>query len=48
LTPTTGVYVGNLLFDITGEDLQREFGQYGNVKSTVVATDARGLSKGYV
>lgn len=48
LTPTPGVYVGNLLFDVTAADLEREFAVFGPIKSAVVATDARGLSKGYV
>jgi nucleolin len=46
LTPTSGIYVGNLLFDITASDLQKEFEPFGTVKSTIIATDARGLSKG--
>lgn len=46
LTPTSSIYVGNLLFDITANDLSREFEQYGEVKSSTIATDARGLSKG--
>ena len=47
LAPTTGIYVGNLLFDVTAADLQKEFEAYGKVKSTIIAQDARGLSKGY-
>lgn len=47
LTPTPSLYVGNILFDITAADLEREFGQFGNILSTVVVTDSRGLSKGY-
>jgi len=46
LTPTAGVYIGNLLFDITAADLTREFEQFGTIKSAVIASDARGLSKG--
>jgi nucleolin len=46
--PTTGIYVGNLLFDVTAADLEKEFEPFGKIKSTVVAADARGLSKGYV
>jgi nucleolin len=48
LIPTTGIYVGNLLFDVSAADLEREFGGFGKITSAVVATDARGLSKGYV
>ena len=47
LAPTTGVYVGNLLFDVTAADLQKEFEAYGTIKSAIIAQDARGLSKGY-
>ncbi|RDL38577.1 uncharacterized protein BP5553_02917 [Venustampulla echinocandica] len=45
--PNPSLYVGNLLFDITASDLEEEFSQFGTVKSTAVATDARGLSKGF-
>ncbi|TVY24612.1 Protein gar2 [Lachnellula hyalina] len=47
LTPTTTVYIGNLLFDITANDLEREFGQFGEIKSSIIATDPRGMSKGF-
>lgn len=47
LAPTTGIYVGNLLFDVTAADLQKEFEAYGTIKSTIIAQDARGLSKGF-
>lgn len=46
VTPTTSVYVGNLLFDVTASDLEREFGQFGEIKSAVIASDPRGMSKG--
>jgi len=45
--PNATVYVGNLLFDITAEDLTREFGAFGTVKSAKIAADARGMSKGF-
>ncbi|TVY37311.1 Protein gar2 [Lachnellula subtilissima] len=47
MTPTTTVYIGNLLFDITANDLEREFGQFGGIKSSIIATDPRGMSKGF-
>ncbi|EPE36370.1 RNA-binding, RBD [Glarea lozoyensis ATCC 20868] len=47
LEPTDTVYVGNLLFEVTGADLEREFGEFGTVKSATIATDARQLSKGF-
>ena len=46
LTPTPSIYIGNLLFDVTAADLQAEFGQYGEIKSAIIATDPRGMSKG--
>lgn len=46
LAPTTGIYVGNLLFDVTAADLEKEFAAYGTIKSAIIAQDARGLSKG--
>ncbi|KAH8820340.1 hypothetical protein F5884DRAFT_43803 [Xylogone sp. PMI_703] len=47
LTPSNSIYVGNLLFDIRPEELEKEFGQFGPVKSVKIATDSRGLSKGF-
>ncbi|KAF4631843.1 hypothetical protein G7Y89_g6286 [Cudoniella acicularis] len=47
LAPTSDIYIGNLLFDITAADLEREFAPYGDIKSAVIATDPRGLSKGF-
>ena len=40
------VYVGNLFFDVRGEDLKKEFGRAGTVLDTKIITDQRGLSKG--
>jgi RNA recognition motif-containing protein len=47
ITPNQSIYIGNLIFDATAEDLKREFSPFGNVQSAVIATDARGLSKGF-
>jgi hypothetical protein len=47
VSPTPSIYIGNLLFDITAADLQREFGQFGEIKSAIIASDPRGMSKGY-
>ncbi|RKF73505.1 Nuclear localization sequence-binding protein [Golovinomyces cichoracearum] len=47
LTPNPSIYVGNLVFHVTEEDLKREFSSIGPVKSVTIATDARGLSKGF-
>ena len=42
------VYVGNIFFDVTKEDLVREFQRFGEVTEAKIVSDARGLSKGYV
>ena len=42
------VYVGNLFFDVTGEDLRQEFEKAGPVIDTKIIMDPRGLSKGFV
>ncbi|KAL5347402.1 hypothetical protein ACLOAV_007714 [Pseudogymnoascus australis] len=47
IEPTNSIYVGNLLFEATPQDLEREFAPFGEVVSVKVAQDARGLSKGF-
>ena len=44
--PKSTVYVGNLFFDITENDLQTEFRRFGPVEKVRVMRDTRGLSKG--
>jgi nucleolin len=46
LEPTDTVYIGNLLFEVTAADLEREFAEFGTIVSSTVATDSRQLSKG--
>lgn len=42
------IYVGNLGFSITNDDLRNKFEQYGNVSSASVITDRdTGRSKGF-
>jgi RNA recognition motif. (a.k.a. RRM, RBD, or RNP domain) len=48
VTPSNSLYVGNLLFEVREEDLEREFGQFGKIEDITIAKDARNLSKGYV
>jgi len=48
LTPTKVVYVGNIQFDVKEEDLQEEFKAFGQILSTKIIYDARGMSKGFV
>ncbi|KAG9234355.1 hypothetical protein BJ875DRAFT_461776 [Amylocarpus encephaloides] len=45
--PNENVYVGNLLFDVTESDLEREFAEFGTIHKVFIARDARQLSKGY-
>jgi len=46
VTPSNSLYVGNLLFEIREEDLEREFSQFGKIEDINIAKDARNLSKG--
>ncbi|KAJ5936638.1 hypothetical protein N7466_003088 [Penicillium verhagenii] len=45
--PSEMVYVGNLFFDLTAEDLRAHFEQAGTVLSATVVFDQRGVSKGF-
>ena len=45
-TPSSTLYVGNLYFDVTEEDLRREMERFGTVMSVKIIYDGRGLSKG--
>ena len=42
------VYVGNLFFDVRGEDLKEQFAKAGPVTEAKIVNDQRGLSKGFV
>lgn len=46
VVPSTSIYVGNLVFDVTKADLEREFSTFGTIKNVIIASDSRGLSKG--
>jgi RNA recognition motif-containing protein len=42
------IYVGNLAYATTGDDLRRDFGEYGTVNDATVITDREtGQSKGF-
>lgn len=41
------LYVGNLLYEITEDDLKELFGQYGTVASSTVIRFQDGRSKGF-
>ena len=44
--PKETIYVGNLFFDVTAEDLKKEFSRFGPVASAKIVCDSRGLSRG--
>lgn len=45
---TTNIYVGNLTFDNTSADLERMFGEHGEVTKSQVITDRdSGRSRGF-
>ena len=48
VTPSPTIYIGNLFFDVTAEDLKTRMEEYGVVEKSVIISDARGLSKGLV
>ena len=45
--PKSTIYIGNLFFDVTEADLERELGRFGTVTQARLIRDNRGLSKGY-
>ncbi|KAF8472534.1 hypothetical protein BDZ91DRAFT_790410 [Kalaharituber pfeilii] len=47
LQPTETLYVGNMPFDITEEDLKDYFSSIGEVLGVKIIYDAKGLSKGF-
>ncbi|KAI9784191.1 MAG: hypothetical protein M1835_003643 [Candelina submexicana] len=45
--PTKNIYVGNLFFDVTEDDLRKEAERIGVVNNLRIIYDGRGLSKGF-
>jgi hypothetical protein len=46
-TPNNMLYIGNLYYEVTGEQLKRVFSRFGEVESTKIVYDNRGLSRGF-
>lgn len=46
--PNETIYIGNLFFDVTSEDLKSEMERFGTVESSKIIHDNRGLSRGWV
>lgn len=44
--PSETVYIGNLFFDLTAEDLREHMEKFGTVLKALIVHDNRGLSKG--
>ncbi|KAL1855633.1 hypothetical protein Plec18170_004359 [Paecilomyces lecythidis] len=45
--PKETIYIGNLFFDVTAEDLKNQMQKFGVVETTRIVHDNRGLSKGF-
>jgi nucleolin len=46
--PKSTIYIGNLFFDVTENDLVKELTRFGTITKCRLIRDSRGLSKGYV
>ncbi|KAL4752128.1 hypothetical protein BDW72DRAFT_172114 [Aspergillus terricola var. indicus] len=45
--PKQTVFIGNLFYDVTAEDLKKQMSKYGVVEGVNIIYDSRGISKGY-
>lgn len=46
--PKSTIYIGNLFFDVTENDLVKELSRFGTITKCRLIRDSRGLSKGYI
>ncbi|KAI9374395.1 hypothetical protein BJX61DRAFT_307736 [Aspergillus egyptiacus] len=46
-TPKDTIFIGNLFYDVTAEDLKAQMSKYGTVEEVNVLYDSRGISKGF-
>ncbi|KAI6825880.1 Dolichyl-diphosphooligosaccharide--protein glycosyltransferase subunit [Hortaea werneckii] len=46
-SPSRILYVGNLFFEVTAPQLEKEFSKLGEITNSRVVLDSRGLSKGF-
>jgi hypothetical protein len=44
--PKQTVFIGNLFYDVTAEDLKKQMAKYGVVEGVNIIYDSRGISKG--
>jgi nucleolin len=47
-TPGKTIYVGNLYYEVTEDQLKRVFSRFGTIDSVKIVYDNRGMSRGYV
>ncbi|OJD09631.1 hypothetical protein AJ78_09004 [Emergomyces pasteurianus Ep9510] len=47
IKPNETVYVGNLFFEVTAEDLKRDLSKFGTIHSVRIVYDSRGMSRGF-
>ncbi|RAL09807.1 nucleic acid-binding protein, partial [Aspergillus homomorphus CBS 101889] len=45
--PKTTIFIGNLFYDVTAEDLKNQFSKFGTVRRVNLIHDQRGISKGF-
>ncbi|CAI6271597.1 unnamed protein product [Periconia digitata] len=45
--PNNTLYIGNLFYEVTTDQIQRVFSRFGEVKDVKIAFDNRGLSRGF-
>lgn len=48
VAPHKMLYIGNLYYEVTAEQLKNVFSRFGEVASVKIVYDNRGLSRGYV
>ena len=44
--PSNTVYVGNLYYEVTADQIKRVFGRFGDIENVRIVFDNRGLSRG--
>ena len=48
VSPHPTLYIGNLYYEVTADQLKRVFSRFGEIESVKLIYDNRGLSRGYV
>ncbi|KAI7515286.1 hypothetical protein KC317_g23845, partial [Hortaea werneckii] len=46
-SPSRILYIGNLFFEVTAPELEKEFSKLGDITNSRIVVDSRGLSKGF-